>query len=90
MEEAHSNYKEMKNKLLEAGTISSDRSLNAVSDDLMSDVAWYDTMFLLGLFYKLRLRCICYNIARSFDSGSRGLNLSPNRGLCVMFLGRLL
>ncbi|XP_078376195.1 snRNA-activating protein complex subunit 1-like [Oculina patagonica] len=39
LEEAHSNYKEMKNKLLEAGTISSDRSLNAVSDDLMSDVA---------------------------------------------------
>ena len=40
LEEAHSNYKDMKNKLLEAGTLSSDRSFNAISDDLVSDVSW--------------------------------------------------
>lgn len=39
LEEAHSNYKDMKNKLLEAGTLSSDRSFNAISDDLVSDVS---------------------------------------------------
>lgn len=40
LEEAHNNYKDMKNKLLEAGTLSSDRSFNAISDDLVSDVSW--------------------------------------------------
>ncbi|KAJ7391771.1 Small nuclear RNA activating complex, polypeptide 1, 43kDa [Desmophyllum pertusum] len=39
LEEAHGNYKEMKSKLQETATVSSDRSLNAISDDLVSDVA---------------------------------------------------
>jgi len=39
LEDAHNNYKEMKNKLLEARSLSSDRSFNAISDDLVSDVS---------------------------------------------------
>lgn len=43
LEEAHKNYIEMKTKLQETGSISSDRSVNAISNDLIPDIARYST-----------------------------------------------
>jgi len=39
LDEAHKNYKEMKLKLQQKGTISSDRSFSAISDGLITDIA---------------------------------------------------
>ena len=59
LEEAHSNYKEIKSKLLEAGTVSSDRTFNAISDNLVSDVARCNAIFFI-IFVPLRGETLNY------------------------------
>lgn len=39
LQEAHNNYKELKNKLQETRLISGDRSFNAISEEMVTDVA---------------------------------------------------
>ena len=66
LEEAHKNYIEMKTKLQETGTISSDRSFNAISNDLIPDIARYSTQpisngHLYGLQYIKGYVILCDN-----------------------------
>ena len=39
LQEAHNNYKELKNKLQDKRLISGDRSFNAISEEMVTDVA---------------------------------------------------
>ena len=50
---AHDVYKELKMRLQSKGAIPSDRSVNAVSDDLVQDLTWYFHFKMMIIVIKL-------------------------------------